>query len=208
METLYKPSGNYQVINEENLCIFVIEDDMLYRKSLEFILKKNTRNTVFTFASGEECFKYLRLYNPQVVLVDYKLNEKSPLAMNGISLLKRLKIFNPDIKVLMITSSEDINIATECFKLGAYDYIVKNQESFDKLNKLTQRIYKGLINLQKEAKHRNHIILLALIMIVTIGFSSLMQYTYPTYAPIALFISIVIISLYALWNREIISGYE
>ncbi|MFX5689095.1 response regulator, partial [Acinetobacter baumannii] len=67
----------------------------------------------------------------------YTLSEQ-----NGNKVLKKIKATNPDTEVIMISGQEDIATAVELLKLGAFDYIVKDEDTKD-------RLWNTLIHLQE-----------------------------------------------------------
>jgi len=71
--------------------------------------------------------------------------------MNGIEVMEKIKTKNPETEVIMISSHEDINIAIQSMKKGAWDYIVKNQNANDNLrNSLKQIRNKWQIKVQSD----------------------------------------------------------
>jgi DNA-binding NarL/FixJ family response regulator len=78
----------------------------------------------------------------EIVILDYHLNTKSPNAMNGLDVLKKIKEINSEIIVLMLSVDDKLKIATECIAFGAYEYVVKSETSFIRI----QNILKNLIH--------------------------------------------------------------
>ena len=65
--------------------------------------------------------------------------------------MEKIKTKNPETEVIMISSQEDINIAIQSMKKGAWDYIVKNQNANDNLrNSLKQIRNKWQIKVQSD----------------------------------------------------------
>lgn len=107
--------------------IFVIEDDPTYRKFLEYVLSLNPDFEVSTFENGKSFIESLDK-NPSLVTLDYSLPD-----IKGEDVLSYIKKYNPDIPVIVISAQEKIGTAVSLLKLGAYDYIVKDDETKDKL---------------------------------------------------------------------------
>lgn len=103
--------------------IFVVEDDAWYGELLEYHLSLNPDYEVKRFTSGKECMANLHL-KPSVITLDYKLGD-----MLGRDVLKKIKQNNPEIQVVIISGQEDVGTAVELLKEGAYDYIVKNEDT-------------------------------------------------------------------------------
>ena len=112
---------------ESTVKIFAVEDDPTYKKFLEYILSLNPDFEVKFFSSGNECIKNLHL-KPQIIALDYTLPD-----LSGEDVLKKVKIFDPEIQVIIVSAQEKIGTAVQLLKLGAYDYIIKNEDTKDRL---------------------------------------------------------------------------
>ena len=112
---------------ESTIKIFAVEDDPTYRKFLEYVLSLNPDFEVSFFASGDECIKHLHL-KPSIIALDYTLPD-----MSGEEVLKVVKRFNSAIQVIIVSAQEKIGTAVKLLKLGAYDYIIKNEDTKDRL---------------------------------------------------------------------------
>ena len=112
---------------ESTIKIFVVEDDPTYRKFLEYVLSLNPDFEVHFFPSGNECIKHLHL-KPSIIALDYTLPD-----MSGEEVLKVVKSFNSAIQIIIVSAQEKIGTAVQLLKLGAYDYIIKNEDTKDRL---------------------------------------------------------------------------
>ena len=71
--------------------------------------------------NGLECLeKFYRVKDFDVVLLDIQMPK-----LNGIETLKKLKSFSPDLSIIMVSASRDIENVRAALKEGAYDYIFK-----------------------------------------------------------------------------------
>lgn len=107
--------------------IFILDDDVWYSELLEYHLSLNPDYELKKFHSAEKLFASLH-ESPDVVTVDYSLPDK-----NGGEVLKKLKERNPDAQVIIISGQEDIATAVNLLKQGAYDYIVKDEDTPERL---------------------------------------------------------------------------
>ncbi|MBN2521629.1 MAG: response regulator, partial [Bacteroidales bacterium] len=117
---------------EKKILLFLVDDDALFLKSLEIEFSDNTESAIETFATGELCLVNLPL-NPDVVILDYHLNSVDKNAINGLETLDRIKTINPLIPVIMLSSQDKIEVAVNCMKHQAFDYIVKSETAFIRL---------------------------------------------------------------------------
>jgi len=120
--------------DEKKILVFLVDDDALYLKSLEIDFRANTPFEIKTFATGEACLKSL-ISNPDVIVLDYHLNGVNKHAINGLTALERIKAANPKIPVIMLSSQDKIDVAVNCMKHQALDYIVKSETAFLRLQK-------------------------------------------------------------------------
>lgn len=134
--------------------IFVVEDDEMYGKLLVHHLKKNPDYDVELFLNGKDCISHL-YKNPAVISLDYSLPD-----ISGMEVLKKVKAYNPDIKVLMISGQEDVSTAVNLLKEGAYDYITKDNDTkarlWNSINNLRENIElkEELEDLKKEISNK------------------------------------------------------
>ncbi len=123
--------------------IFVVEDDEWYNRLLLHNLTLNPDYEVESFTNATDCLSNLHK-SPDLVTVDYRLPD-----LKGLELLKRIKEFNPDIQVVLISEQDDIEVVVELLKHGAYDYIVKSRDIRERLLNTVNNI-RSRAGLQKE----------------------------------------------------------
>ncbi|MFI5150975.1 MAG: sigma-54-dependent transcriptional regulator [Bacteroidia bacterium] len=134
--------------------IFVVEDDEWYRDFIAYILSLDPELEVKSFASGKDLLRSLD-ETPDIVTVDYLLPDT-----DGISLIKQIKAFNPDIETLVISQQEKVDKAVELIKLGIYDYFIKSDDLQEKLLNAIHNIARNkalktrLNNLEAEVNHK------------------------------------------------------
>ena len=119
---------------ENKMHLFLVDDDALFLKSLEIEFHHHTDFTVETFATGELCVENLS-HDPDVIILDYHLNGIDTNAMNGIETLDKIKALKPDIPVVMLSSQDKIDVAISCMHHRAFDYVVKSETAFLRLQK-------------------------------------------------------------------------
>jgi len=126
--------------NEIKIKLFLVDDDAVFLKSLEIEFLQHADFTIETFATGELCMENLS-HNPDVIILDYLLNGIDKNAMNGIETLDKIKAFNPDISVVMLSSQDKIEVAINCMHHKAFDYVVKSETAFMHLQKIITTIF-------------------------------------------------------------------
>jgi two-component system OmpR family response regulator len=134
---------------DNRIRLFLVDDDELYLKLLEIEFTENADIILETFATGELCLKSLSK-KPDIIILDYYLDGIDKKAINGIETLDKIKAFNADIPVIMLSSQDKIDVAIDCMHHKASDYIVKSETAFVRLQKTittilhTQKIQKAL----------------------------------------------------------------
>lgn len=123
--------------------IFVVEDDDWYCEFIAYNLQLDEAYEISKFKNGTDCMKNLKEM-PDIITLDYQLPD-----ISGEDLLIKIKDFNPDIEVIVISEQEKIETAVQLLKLGAFDYIVKSKDIRDRILNVVRNIKK-----QKGLKQR------------------------------------------------------
>ena len=126
--------------NDTKVKIFLVDDDALFLKSLEIDFLENADFLIETFPTGELCIANLS-NNPDVVILDYQLDGIVVNAMNGLETLDKVKEFNPETPVIMLSSQDKIEVAINCMHHKAFDYVVKSETAFVRLQKIITSIF-------------------------------------------------------------------
>lgn len=100
------------------LNILIIDDDPIYRRLSSSILKE--RFNVFTVETPSVGFQTLKANRIDYVICDYRLPE-----MDGLEVLARIKADYPQVEVIMISDSGDMDTVIEALRRGAVDYFKK-----------------------------------------------------------------------------------
>ena len=127
-------------MSEKKILLFLVDDDPLFLKSLEIEFSQNTDSSIKTYATGELCLENIS-QNPDIIILDYHLNSVDKNAINGLEILDRIKSANRQIPVIMLSSQDKIEVAVNCMKHQAYDYIVKSETAFIRLQKAITTIF-------------------------------------------------------------------
>ena len=137
-------------MNSQNkVKLFVVDDDPMYLKLVEIEFLQYPDFNLETYATGEVCIDNLS-HKPDLIILDYHLDGVDKHAMNGIHTLDKIKAIDPDMPVVMLSSQDSIEVAINCLHHKAYDYIVKSETAFIRLQKViaiiihTQKIEKTL----------------------------------------------------------------
>ena len=124
----------------EKIKLFLVDDDALFLKSLEIEFLERADFVIETYATGELCMQSLSR-NPDIIILDYQLDGIEKNAMNGMETLDKIKAYNPDIPVVMLSSQDKIDVAVNCMHHRAFDYVVKSETAFIRLQKIITTIF-------------------------------------------------------------------
>jgi len=128
-------------MSNEKIKLFLVDDDAVFLKSLEIDFLERADFIIETFATGELCMANLS-HDPDVIILDYFLDGIDATAMNGIETLDKIKAFNQDIPVVILSSQDKIEVAVNCMHHRAFDYVVKSETAFVPLQQIITNIFR------------------------------------------------------------------
>jgi two-component system response regulator AtoC len=123
-------------MESKQFTVFVLEDDEWYNNFLVHSISLNPDYNVKGFTDVNEFMKALPS-NPDVITLDFRLGK-----VNGDEVLKKIKEYNQDLPVIIISEQENIETAVELLKNGAFDYMVKSNDIRNRLLHTIQIIRK------------------------------------------------------------------
>jgi DNA-binding NtrC family response regulator len=105
--------------NQDGQNLLIVDDEDVIRKGMRRILEAEGYH-VATSASGRTAIEKIQEQDFDVVITDLKMP-----GMDGIEVLKTIKILQPDVPVIIITGYSTVDTAVDAMKSGAFDYIAK-----------------------------------------------------------------------------------
>ena len=136
-------------MNDDNkIRLFLVDDDVVFLKALEIEFLQHGNFTIETFVSGELCVESLS-HKPEIIILDYLLDGTDKNAMHGIATLDKIKAVLPDIPVIMLSAQDKIEVAINCMHHKAFDYVVKSETAFIRLQKIISSVF-HLRKIEKE----------------------------------------------------------
>lgn len=100
--------------------ILVVDDDEEICKTLKKLLEMEGYEQIHTANSGKEAIARIKVMKYDLILLDVRMRE-----VNGVEVLREIRKIDEKVPVAMVTGYEDIDLAEEALRLGAYDYIKK-----------------------------------------------------------------------------------
>jgi CheY-like chemotaxis protein/AraC-like DNA-binding protein len=119
--------------------LFLVDDDPVFLKLIEMQFLENNGFIIETFTTGEKCIENL-YKKPDIIILDYYLNSIIKKAMNGIETLDNIKKINAALPIIIVSSQDRIDVAVDCLHHKAIDYVVKNETTFMRLQKVIANI--------------------------------------------------------------------
>lgn len=114
--------------------ILIADDDLSIRTSLKLLLERNGYETQ-TASTPDAAIETVRTRRPEVVVTDMNFS-RSTTGEEGLTLLRRIKVLNPDLPVILITAWGSIPLAVEGMRAGAFDFISKPWDNKALLEKI------------------------------------------------------------------------
>ena len=142
--------------------ILIIDDDSAVRSSLSFMLKRAGYEAQ-TVPGPREAMDVVRAEAPALILMDMNFT-LSTTGEEGLTLLKQVKIFRPDVPVILMTAWGSIQLAVQGMQAGAFDFITKPWNNAALLQRIETALEltavgsKDVQEEQSETLNRSHII--------------------------------------------------
>ncbi len=115
--------------------ILVVDDSSFLRNSLKKILEDHGCEVVGMAENGLEAITKYKELKPDLVTLDIIMPQ-----MNGLEVLKLLKVVDPNACVVMVSSMSAQQSVTDCVQAGAKNYILKPYEA-DKVIAVLQKVF-------------------------------------------------------------------
>ena len=145
--------------------IFTVDDVEYYSKLVQVNLQKMGYNDIKMFHNGEDIIEYLKTDIPDCIILDHILSDGNK--MNGIDVLKYIKLYYPSINVIILSGQEKVEVAANMIKEGSYDYILKNSMTFFRLQNIISHLETNINNEEQFKWHDKtlRMILLSVILL-------------------------------------------
>ncbi len=156
----------------KNEIVFIVDDEPMFAQMMEDHLKaKYPQFQIFKYTTGEECNDNMDK-KPTIIILDYHLDAVNKSARSGLETLEHIKRKYEGVDVIMVSGQDKIDVAIECMKAGAYDYVVKNETSFIRTESALERLFthRGVVHSLARYKNLNRIMMWVIAGIVVAAF--------------------------------------
>lgn len=124
--------------------VMLVDDHVLFLEGLEYVLETYGVEVIAKAGNGNEALIKARQLKPDVILMDIRM----PLC-NGLDALRLIKTELPQIKIIMLTTSEEGEDLFDAIKYGASGYLIKNTDA-ESLVGMLNAVLHGEISLSPE----------------------------------------------------------
>ena len=118
----------------KNPLIFIVEESTIYKDLIIGYLRSKKYENIKVFKTGEESISQLHL-NPDIIILDY-----SSEGMSGLEIMRKVKLSHPNVDFIFLSGQNDVEVAISIMKLGASDYVVKNDKAPSRLVKAIEQV--------------------------------------------------------------------
>jgi two-component system, OmpR family, response regulator VanR len=128
------------------LNILLVEDEEQARKKTSNYITVKHQHNVIEAIDGEDAWEKYLINKPQVIFTDLNIPK-----INGLDLIKKIRVINKDVKIIVISGYDDKEKLHEAIKLNLQEYLVKplSYDIFDEIleklkediNKINNKIY-------------------------------------------------------------------
>ena len=122
------PSGSLYLKGQKNesisIMILVVDDDKNIRLSLKLILERNGYEVALAEGPKEAIQIVRNIPAVELVLMDMNYSISTD-GEEGLTLLKQVKVFRPDVPCMLMTAWGTIDLAVQGMRAGAFDFITK-----------------------------------------------------------------------------------
>lgn len=118
--------------------ILICDDDATIRTTLTLVLKR-AGYEVATASDPQETIDFVRRNSPELILMDMNYSNTTT-GEEGLELLAKVRVFHPDVPVILITAWGSIHLAVQGIRAGAFDFITKPWNNLALLNTIQTAI--------------------------------------------------------------------
>jgi DNA-binding NtrC family response regulator len=141
--------------------VFIVDSDTRYRGMLEDHLDNLSDTAVFPFYSAEECIKVLDS-EPDVVIVDMHLESRFRPVMDGLDLLKHIKMNYPQIDVVVMSSDDSLAASQVVSAHEPFDVVTKTEGNLTRISSILLIIFRHKALEDNVEMYKNSFYLVAL----------------------------------------------
>lgn len=136
-----EPNDQNQIKMSAAIKIALVDDEVLFRKGISFLLQREDNiDIIFEASNGEELLSNLNesIIKPDIIMMDLKMP-----VLNGVEATKIIRKLFPEIKIIALTSYDTKSFIANMIQVGAVAYLIKNTTPKDLIHTINQVAKKG-----------------------------------------------------------------
>jgi DNA-binding NarL/FixJ family response regulator len=136
-----EPNDQNQIKMSAAIKIALVDDEVLFRKGISFLLQREDNiDIIFEASNGEELLSNLNdsIIKPDIIMMDLKMP-----VLNGVEATKIIRKSFPEIKIIALTSYDTKSFIANMIQVGAAAYLIKNTTPKDLIHTINQVSKKG-----------------------------------------------------------------
>jgi DNA-binding NtrC family response regulator len=122
------------MVSPKKMKLFLVDDDEFSLNMYHQHLLNLGYTDITLFSNGSSCLNNLS-HQPGIIILDQEMDD-----LSGISVLKKVKGFNPDIYVILLSGTDDHELLIRSIKYGAFDFITKDTGQLEKMTSVLAQI--------------------------------------------------------------------
>ena len=136
-------------MDQDEITVLIVDDHTIVRRGLKAVLsvKKYGIDIIDEACNGDEAVQKAAQLNPDVILMDLVMPEKS-----GLEAIREIKKMKPEARILVLTSYADDDNVAEALRIGAYGFLLKDTSPAD-LVQTIRSVYANKLTIPQELAH-------------------------------------------------------
>ncbi len=129
-----------------SLRILLVEDNPAYRRGLGELLEAAGQLEVVGEATdGEEAVRMATSLQPDVVLMDLRMPDAQGVRHErvGLDAIRKIAGMDPEVSVVVLSSTDDERLRSEARLVGARDYLLKNADKPTLIDAIRRSVNRG-----------------------------------------------------------------
>jgi DNA-binding NarL/FixJ family response regulator len=124
------------------ISVMIVDDQHLFAESLKYVLQGESQGEIRVIQiaeNGSRAVEFVRENQPDVILMDIRMP-----VMDGVEATKIIHKEFPQVKIMILTTFDDDQLAYEALNCGATGYVLKSIDPPD-LVLSVKSVYKGIM---------------------------------------------------------------
>lgn len=128
--------------NRFNKLVYIVDDDVFFNNLFEYVIQNQTNLKTTAFKNPQDCLEKMSNGEvPEIIFLDYNFSRYDEADVNGIEMLKKIKVLCPNVNVVLVSSNSSQELLISSSKNGALGYFVKSNNSMNGILNFLRNYY-------------------------------------------------------------------